>query len=62
MTDDYDMQLAIMEKRVTDMSNPLTVNKILDDLNLRFERLTEEQNEESENDSNQEVAFLLANL
>jgi hypothetical protein len=62
MTDDYDMQLAIMDKRVTDMSNPLTVNKILDDLNLRFERLTEEQNEKSENDSNQKVAFLLANL
>jgi hypothetical protein len=28
MTDDYDLQLAIMEKRVTDKSNPLTVNEI----------------------------------
>jgi hypothetical protein len=53
MTDDYDLQLAMMEKRVTDKSNPLTIDDIRDDLNLRFERL----NEKSENDNNQEVAF-----
>jgi hypothetical protein len=57
MTDDCDLQLAMMEKTVTDKSNPLTVNEIRDDLNLRFERLTEKQNEESENDDNREVAF-----
>jgi hypothetical protein len=28
MTDDYDLQLSMMEKRVTDKSNPLTVNEI----------------------------------
>jgi hypothetical protein len=43
MTDDYDLQLHMMEKRVTDNSNPLNVNKILDNLNLRFEILTEKQ-------------------
>jgi hypothetical protein len=58
MTDDYDLQLAMMEKRVTDKSNPLTIDKIRDNLNLRFERLNEKQNEESENDNNQEVVFL----
>jgi hypothetical protein len=57
ITDDYDLQLAMTEKRVTDKSNPLTINKIRDDLNLRFERLDEKQNEESKNDNNQEVAF-----
>jgi hypothetical protein len=57
MTDDYDLQLAMMEKRVTDKSNPLPINKIRDYLNLRFERLNEKQNEENENDNNQEVAF-----
>jgi hypothetical protein len=31
-------------------------------LNLRFERLNEKQNEESENENNQEVAFLVVNL
>jgi hypothetical protein len=57
MTDDYDLQLAMMEKRVMDKSNPSTFDKIRDDLNLRFERLNENQNEEIENDSNQEVSF-----
>jgi hypothetical protein len=57
MTEDYDLQLAMMEKRVTDKSNPLTIDEIRDNLNLRFERLNEKQNEESEHDSNQEVAF-----
>jgi hypothetical protein len=59
MTDDYDLQLAMMEKRVTDKSNPLTIDGIRDNLNLRFERLNEKQNEESENDNNQEVAFFV---
>jgi hypothetical protein len=28
MTEDYDLQLAMMEKRVTDKSNPLTIDEI----------------------------------
>jgi hypothetical protein len=51
MTDDYDLQLAMMEKRVTDKSNQFTIK-----------RLNEKQNEESENNNNQEVAFLVVNL
>jgi hypothetical protein len=39
----------MMEKRVTDKFNPLTIDEIIDDLNFRFERLNEKQNEESEN-------------
>jgi hypothetical protein len=35
MTDDYDLQLAMMEKRVMDKSNPLIIDKIRDDSNLR---------------------------
>jgi hypothetical protein len=57
MTKDHDLQLAMMEKRVMDISNPLTIVKIWDDFSLRFKRLNEKQNEESENDNNQEVAF-----
>jgi hypothetical protein len=57
MTDDYNSNLAMMQKRVTDKSNPLTVDEIRDFLILRFERLAEKQNEKSENDNNQEVAF-----
>jgi hypothetical protein len=55
--DYHDLQLAMMEKRVTDKSNPLTTDEIRDNLNLRFEILNEKQNEESENENNQEVAF-----
>jgi hypothetical protein len=44
MTEDYDLQLAMMEKRVTDKSIPLIINEIWDDLSLRFERLNERQN------------------
>jgi hypothetical protein len=57
MTDDYDLQLAMMEKRVTDKSNPLTIDKIRDDLNLIFERLNEKQNEKIVDDNNQEAEF-----
>jgi hypothetical protein len=62
MTDDYDLQLAMMEKKVTENSNPLTVDEICDYLNLRFERLTEKQNEEVENNNNQESEFLEAKV
>jgi hypothetical protein len=62
MTEDYDLQLAMTEKRVTDKSNSLTIDEIRDNLNLRFERLNEKQYEESENDNNQEVAFLVINI
>jgi hypothetical protein len=41
MTHEYNLQLAMMEKRVTDKSNPLTIDKIRDNLNLRFKRLNE---------------------
>jgi hypothetical protein len=44
MTDYYDLQLAMMEKRVIDKSNPLTIDKIRENINLRFERLNEKQN------------------
>jgi hypothetical protein len=62
MMDDYDLQLAMMEKRGMDKSNPLTIDEIRDNLKLRFERLNEKQNEESENENNQKVAFLVVNL
>jgi hypothetical protein len=45
MTDDYDLQLAIMERRVTDKSNPSTIDKVRDNSNLRFKRLNENKME-----------------
>jgi hypothetical protein len=40
MTDNYDLQFAMNEKRVTDKPNPLTVNKTRYALNSIFKRLT----------------------
>ena len=57
MTSDYNLQLAMMEKRLNDKVNPLTIDEIRDDLNLRFERLNEKSNEDNENVDNQDVAF-----
>jgi hypothetical protein len=39
LTSDYDLQLALMEKRVGDAERPLNVEEIKDELSLRFERL-----------------------
>ena len=46
MTSDYDLQLAMMEKRINGTLNPLTVDEIRDDLNLRFERLNMKSSED----------------
>jgi hypothetical protein len=39
LTSDYDLQLALMERRVDDADKPLTVEEVRGELNLRFERL-----------------------
>ena len=56
MTADYDLQLAMMEKRINDKINPLSVDEIRADLNLRFERLNEKK-DDNDNEDNQDVAF-----
>ena len=48
MTSDYDLQLAMMEMRIKDKLNPLTVDEIRDDINLRFERLNKNPHEKNE--------------
>jgi hypothetical protein len=62
MTDDYDLQLMMMKRRVTDKSNSLVFDVICDDSNPILQRLTENQNVESVNDNNQEAEFLVPNL
>jgi hypothetical protein len=39
LTSDYDLQLAVMERRVGNPDKPLTVEEVRGELNLRFERL-----------------------
>jgi uncharacterized coiled-coil protein SlyX len=56
MTADNNLQLTMMENRLHDKINPLTVDEIRDDLNLRYERLNE-KNGDNENEDDQDVAF-----
>jgi hypothetical protein len=37
LTSDYDLQLALMERRVGDADRTLTVDEVREELNLRFE-------------------------
>ena len=49
LTQDYELQLTLMEKRIGDKDKPLTVEEIRAELSLRFERLnTKNENEEIE--------------
>jgi hypothetical protein len=57
MTYDYELQLAMMEKKLNDNMNLLTVDEVRDDLKLRFERLNIKSNEDSKNGNSQDVAF-----
>ena len=57
MTSDYDLQLAMMEKRINDKMNPLTIDEIRADLNLRFERLNMELSDDNENEGVEDLAL-----
>jgi hypothetical protein len=46
----------MMEKRINEKVNPLTIDEIRDDLNLRFERLNMKANEENETEVVEDLA------
>jgi hypothetical protein len=48
MTSDYDLQLAMMEKRINDSVSLLSIDEIWDDLNLLFEKLNTKNSDENE--------------
>jgi hypothetical protein len=50
LTSDYDLQLALMERRVGDADKPLTVEVVRGELNVSFEKLNMKtsRNEEGE--------------
>jgi hypothetical protein len=51
LTADCGLQLALLERRIGDKKNPLTVEEIRAELSLRFERLS---NKVSSNDNGEE--------
>ena len=40
LTNDYELQMTLMEKRIGDKMNPLLIDELKEDLNLRCERLS----------------------
>jgi hypothetical protein len=49
LTTDYNLQLALMEKRVGDSEKPLSIEEIKAELGLWFERLNVSSNQSNEN-------------
>jgi hypothetical protein len=40
LTEEYELQMLLLEKRIVDVNNPLTIEELREELTLRFERLT----------------------
>ena len=57
LTPDYDLQVALLERRVGDVDNPLTVQEIRSELSLRYERLTNDLNKNSGDNSEEMACF-----
>jgi hypothetical protein len=53
---DYDLQVALLERRIGDEKDPLTVSEIRSELSLRFERLNTHSNIEN-GEATDEMAF-----
>jgi hypothetical protein len=40
LTSDWNLQMLFLEKRIGNKENPLSIDKLKEDLNLRYERLS----------------------
>jgi hypothetical protein len=40
LTSDYELQMVLLEKRIGSKANPLEADKLREELNLRFKRLS----------------------
>jgi gag-polypeptide of LTR copia-type len=58
LTSDYEIQLALMEKRVGDMEKPLTIEEIRGEVSLLFERMNMKSSNNKEGDNFEDTAFL----
>jgi hypothetical protein len=54
---DYDLQLALLEKRIRDKDKPLTIEEIRAELSLCFERLKIKSTKNEENEELEEHAW-----
>jgi hypothetical protein len=56
LTSDYDLQVALLERRIGDVEQPLTVSEIRAELSLRSERINNNSNKDN-GDNAEEMAF-----
>ena len=45
LTSDYELQMLLLEKQIGNKENPLSIEELKEELNLRFERLSTSQND-----------------
>jgi hypothetical protein len=57
LTSDYELQLALMERRVGDDENLLTIEEIRGELSLRYERINMKSSSNKEIEGLEENAF-----
>ena len=62
LTSEYELQVAMMERRVGDAEKPLTIEEIRGELSLRFERLNLRSSNNREGEDLEENAFLAGSL
>ena len=58
LTNDYELQMTLMEKRIGDKMNPLSIDELKEDLNLRYERLSSKSESTKRDDFGEERALL----
>jgi hypothetical protein len=56
LTPDYDLQVVLLERRIGDVEQPLTVSEIRAELSLRFERINKNLNKDN-GDNLEEMAL-----
>ena len=54
---DYELQMVLLEKRIGNKDNPLDVDELREELNLRFERLSTQNESNNESKANEEQAL-----
>ena len=57
LTSDYELQMVLLEKRIGNKSNPLEVDELREELNLRYERLCNQSESNNESKANEEHAL-----
>jgi hypothetical protein len=62
LTSEYELQLALMERRVGDDEKPLTIEEIRGKLSLRYERMNMKSSSNKEVEGLEENAFLVDSL